>query len=97
MSGPSSGRVTIRFPRVLLQYWTGPAKVDVDGKTLAEAFAHVNDQAPGLAARILDDQGQIRRHVAIFVNGTMLTGKDPSAVSLQGGDEVHVVPSVSGG
>lgn len=97
MPGLRSGRVTIRFPRVLLQYWTGPAKIDVDGETLAEAFAKVNDQAPGLSSRILDDQGRIRRHVAIFVNGTMLTDKDPSVVALNKGDEVHVVPSVSGG
>ena len=97
MPGDMPGRVTIRFPRVLLQYWTGPAKVEVAGNTLAEALASVNAKAPGLSTRILDDQGRIRRHVAIFVNGTMLDGKDPSAVSLRSGDEVHVVPSVSGG
>ena len=91
------GRVTIRFPRVLLQYWTGPAKVEVAGGTLAEAFDSVDEKAPGLSTRILDDQGRIRRHVAIFVNGTMLDGKDPAAVSLRSGDEIHVVPSVSGG
>lgn len=97
MAVAATGRVTIRFPRVLLQYWTGPAKVDVDATTLAQAFTSVNEKAPGLSSRILDDQGRIRRHVAIFVNGTMLDGKDPSIVPLGPGDEVHVVPSVSGG
>lgn len=93
----ANGAIRLRLPRVLLQYWTGPATVDVDGRTLAEAFAHLEEGSAGLRSRILDDQGQIRRHVAIFVNGAMVTSKDPTAIALHPGDEVHVVPSVSGG
>ncbi|MBI2077872.1 MAG: MoaD/ThiS family protein [Euryarchaeota archaeon] len=97
MPGPDNGAVTIRLPRALLQYWSGPSTVAVDGRTLAEAFSALERRAPGLGARILDEQGQIRRHVAVFVNDTMVEGRDPSTVPLRAGDRVFVAPAVSGG
>ncbi|HLE47641.1 MAG TPA: MoaD/ThiS family protein [Candidatus Thermoplasmatota archaeon] len=89
--------VTIRLPRALLQFWSGPATVSVTGTTLSEALEQVDERAPGLAGRVLDDQGRIRQHVAIFVNGAMLETREAANVPLRPGDVVRVVPSVSGG
>lgn len=91
------GTVQVRLPRPLLQYWDGPNTVDVEAATLQEALATLNGRVPGLAARILDDQGRIRRHVAIFVNADLVEGSDPARVRLAPGDRVMIVPSVSGG
>lgn len=97
MSPASASSVNLRLPRALLQYWDGPANVDLSGRTLGELFHELETRHPGLGARILDDQGRIRQHVAIFVNSEMLEERDPARVQLRGGDRVHVVPSVSGG
>jgi sulfur-carrier protein len=92
-----SGTVRVRLPRALLQYWSGPASIDVEGTNLKDALSHIEGYSEGLLSRILDDQGRIRRHVAVFLNGTLLNSKDPDSVALRPGDEVHIVPAVSGG
>jgi sulfur-carrier protein len=93
----ASGRVSVRLPRALLQYWDGPPELDVEAKTLAETLEQLEKLVPGLGGRIQDDQGRLRRHVAVFVNGAMLEETDPSAVALKAGDSVRIVPAVSGG
>ncbi|HLE46942.1 MAG TPA: MoaD/ThiS family protein [Candidatus Thermoplasmatota archaeon] len=97
MPDEGSGAVTIRLPRALLQYWSGPSTVEVERGTLAQAFEGLERRAPGLATRLVDEQGQIRRHVAVFVNDTMVDGRDPAAVTLRAGDRVFIAPAVSGG
>lgn len=92
-----SPRVRLRLPRALLDYWSGPSSIEVAASTLAEAIGAVEHQAPGIGARILDDQGHVRRHVAIVVNNQRVDVDDPSTVTLKEGDVVHVVPAVSGG
>lgn len=97
MPGAAAPTVSLRLPRALLQYWGGPASIDVEGRNLAEALAGLEERVSGLAGRILDDQGQVRQHVAVFVNGDLIDGRDPSAVPLRPGDRVQIVPAVSGG
>lgn len=97
MPAESAGPVHIRLPRALLAYWTGPPSIDVPADTLAAAFDALETRHPGLAARILDDQGRIRRHVAVFVNGDLMDHRDAATIPLHPGDQVHVVPSISGG
>lgn len=97
MAGPDPGTVNVRLPRALLQFWSGPAMMDLDARSLSEAFSRMEERVPGLSGRILDDQGRVRRHVMIFVNDERVEGGDPSRVPLRPGDRLHVVPSVSGG
>jgi len=89
--------IRVRLPRALLEYWDGPPQLDVHGATLAEALGNLEARVPGLAGRLHDDQGNLRQHVAVFVNGNMVEGRDPAAVRLKPGDEVRIVPAVSGG
>lgn len=97
MSQAAAGIVSIRLPRALLEYWSGPATVELSSRTLAEAFAGLEERAPGLRGRIVDDQGRIRRHVAVFINRELVEHRHPAAISLRPGDTVQIVPSVSGG
>jgi molybdopterin converting factor small subunit len=97
MATASGANISVRLSRALTEYWTGPPSVDVHGSTLAEALGDLDARVPGISARILDDQGRIRQHVAVFLNQEYLRHPDPAAVSLREGDRIHIVPSVSGG
>lgn len=89
--------VTLTLPRSLRAYWAGEAEVRLDAATLAEALAQVGRRWPGLAERILDDGGQVRHHVGVFVNASAVMRQDPRDVRLAEGDVIRVLPAVSGG
>ena len=89
--------VSVKLPRALLQYWSGPPSIELEGRTLQQLLHGLEERVPGLGDRILDDQGRLRPHVAVFVNGSIVEGQDPSAVALKPGDAVRIVPAVSGG
>ena len=87
-------RVRLLLPRSLRLYWDAAASADVEGATLAEALGALD---AGVRARILDDQGRVRPHVLLFVNGQRVRDEDAARVALAEGDVVRVLPAVSGG
>ena len=83
--------VTLRAP--LKDLAGGGAQVSAEGTSLLEVLRALERDHPRLAGWILDDQGQIRRHVNVFVNGEQTRGDDPVAPQ----DRIHVLPSITGG
>ncbi len=90
-------RVTVTLPRALQEYAKGRDAVEVRGATLADVVVRLNAMFPGLAYRLLDDQGRLRRFVLVFVNDDSVAHLAPEAVVLREGDTVHILPSVAGG
>lgn len=84
---------TLRLPRMLSGTVNTPGTIRVEGKTVAEAFADLFRQQPGLRNHILDDEGMIRAHVSVFVDGNQ-SGLD-SAVGE--GAQLRILHAVSGG
>jgi molybdopterin synthase sulfur carrier subunit len=83
--------VTLRPP--LRDLAGGSAQVDLEGSTVLEVLRALESEHPKTVGWILDDQGRIRRHVNVFVNGEMTREDAP----LQPGDRLHVIPSITGG
>ena len=90
-------RVRVLLPRSLQAYWSGPSALEVEGRHLGEVFAALGAAHPGLAERVLDDQGRVRRHVQVFLNQEPVGRREPASVAVRGGDVVHILPAVSGG
>lgn len=53
--------------------------------------------APGLRHYVLDDQGHIRKHVAVFINKTMVMDRQNLNQPLASGDSVLVIQALTGG
>jgi sulfur carrier protein ThiS len=70
---------------------------DVDARTLREALAKSFDAAPAMRNYVLDEQGCVRKHVAVFVNARMVTDRVHLDVPLAGGDKVMVIQALTGG
>lgn len=60
---------------------------------LEDAFA----QAPRLRDYVFDDQGALRRHVAVFVDGRLLADRRNLSMALGARSEVYVAQALSGG
>lgn len=84
-------------PGPLRQYTGGEAKVEVAPGTVSMVIAQVDRLHPGIATRVLDDQGRVRQHVNLFLNEESVKGKDISKLEVRAGDRLQILPSVSGG
>ncbi len=76
---------------------TSTASCRVDGGTVAEALEAVFDKLPTLRSYVLDDQGAVRPHVVIFVNGSSLRDRQGLTDPLASDSEVFVMQALSGG
>lgn len=90
-------RVKVLLPRSLRDFWGGAASAEVDAASVDAAVRALGDRWPGLAARIVDEQGRPRPHVHLFVNEVAVHARDLASVQLREGDTLHVLPAVSGG
>lgn len=77
-----------------LRSYTGESHVEAEGGTLEALFADLERRYPGLRFRVVDEQGQLRPNMRIFVNGL---GVRDLQVALKPGDFVAVVLALSGG
>lgn len=70
---------------------------DVDAATLREALAKSFEAAPGMRRYVLDEQGAVRKHVAVFVNARMVADRVNLDVPLAAADKVMVIQALTGG
>lgn len=72
-------------------------EVRVPGGTLEAVLAGVFAAHPALRGYVLDDQGAIRKHVAVFVDGRLVSDRTNLAVAVGADSEVYVLQALSGG
>jgi sulfur-carrier protein len=90
----NAGSVRVLIPAPLRSYTGDAAVVAANGRTLDELLADLDRRYPGLRFRVIDEQGDIRRHIRFFVNGASAANLQPS---LRDTDEVMIVCALSGG
>jgi sulfur-carrier protein len=83
--------VTLRAP--LKDRAGGNAELALEGSTVGEVLRALERDWPKTVGWILDEQGRVRRHVNVFVNGERVR----EDVSVSPEDRLHVLPSISGG
>lgn len=70
---------------------------EVAGGTVREALAAAFALQPRLASYVLDEQGSLRKHVMVFVNGQRIADRDTLGDPLGPADEVQVFQALTGG
>jgi molybdopterin synthase sulfur carrier subunit len=83
-------QVRLRAP---LSELCGGREHDVDGATVGDVLLALERANPPITGWVLDEQGRIREHVNVFVNGT--PGEERTQVAA--GDCVYVLPAITGG
>ncbi|MFF4408612.1 MoaD/ThiS family protein [Streptomyces sp. NPDC001262] len=89
--------VTVRIPTILRTYTSGQAEVEAAGATLAEVIADLEARHTGIAARVLDDSGRLRRFVNVYVNDDDVRFEQGLETPTPDGSAVSVIPAVAGG
>lgn len=73
------------------------AERELPATTLSGALESVFAEAPTLRSYLLDDQGGLRRHLTIFIDGLRLRDRGRLSDALAADSEVYVVQALSGG
>jgi sulfur-carrier protein len=92
-----SNHITIHVPRELRAYCNGASKLMLSAPNVRTVLDELEQRHPSLYHGICDDSGAVRRHVNLFVNKDHMRDRDGLDTALVPGDEIIVLPSVSGG
>ena len=89
--------VTVRIPTILRSYTGGSSEVTADGVTLAEVLDDLEANHAGIKARVLDDAGEIRRFVNVYVGNDDVRFLDGLRSPTPDGTQISIIPAVAGG
>jgi sulfur-carrier protein len=89
--------VTVHVTSVIQQVVNGQREFLAEGKSVGELIDNIEQEYPGFATKVMDEQGDLRRFVNVYLNDEdvrYLGGKD---TPLQDGDSVSFLPALAGG
>jgi molybdopterin converting factor small subunit len=89
--------VTVRIPTIMRSQTGGAAEVSGDGATLGEVLKAVDAAHPGIAGRVLDDAGKLRRFVNVYVGDEDVRFADGLDTATPDGTTISIIPAVAGG
>jgi molybdopterin synthase sulfur carrier subunit len=89
--------VTVRIPTPLRAVAKGNADVQAKGDTIEALIGDLERQFPGMRDRLVDDAGELRRFINIYVNQEDIRFLQNKTTALKDGDEVAIVPAIAGG
>lgn len=89
--------VMVRIPTPLRRMTGGKDKVEVESTTLGEMVDTLESTYPGFKERLVDENGDLRYFVNIYVNGEDVRFLQGLETATSTGDEVSIVPAVAGG
>jgi sulfur-carrier protein len=89
--------VNVRVPTILRTYTGGESEVSAEGATVADVLESLDANYHGIKGRIIDEQGELRRFVNVYVGNDDVRFLDGLATAVGDGTEVSVIPAVAGG
>jgi len=89
--------VSVRIPTILRNYTDGASEVTAEGATLGEVLDDLESHHSGIKARVLDDGGEIRRFVNVYVGNDDVRFLDGLGSATPEGTQISIIPAVAGG
>ena len=89
--------ITILVPGPLRASCGGASELLISASTVRAALAEIERHHPSLYRNICDETGAVRRHINLFVNTSHVRDREGLDTGLVPGDEVTILPAVSGG
>jgi len=88
---------TIRIPTPLRKLTNNEETVEVEAATIADAIVELENRFPGIKERLVDDAGEVRRFVNVYVNEEDIRFQQNQQTTLKDGDEISIIPAIAGG
>ncbi len=85
------------IPTPLRKFTNQEATVEAAGGTVLEAVNDLAGQYPALSKHLLDDGGNIRSFIRIFVGDEDIISLDKEATKIENDTVISIVPAIAGG
>ncbi|MGB0582426.1 MAG: ubiquitin-like small modifier protein 1 [Limisphaerales bacterium] len=89
--------VSIRIPTPLRKLTNDEELVTVEAATIDDAISELQTKYPGIKERLVDENGEVRRFVNIYVNEEDIRFLQNKETPIKDGDEVSIIPAIAGG
>jgi molybdopterin synthase sulfur carrier subunit len=89
--------VQVRVPSPLRKFTAGSDQVPASGDSVRAVIEDLERRHPGIRERLLDEQGEVRRFVNVYLNGDDIRFLDQLNSKVKDGDDISIVPAIAGG
>lgn len=89
--------ITVRVPTPLRRITNGQGEVQVQASTIREAIEKLEESYPGFKERLVDEQGEVRRFVNLYLNDEDIRFLKGIDTEVKDGDVLSIVPAIAGG
>ena len=87
----------VRIPTPLRKLTNNEELVEIDAATIGDAITELQSRYPGIGERLVDDKGEVRRFVNVYVNEEDIRFLKNRETPLKDGDEISIIPAIAGG
>jgi molybdopterin synthase sulfur carrier subunit len=87
----------VRFTSALKRFFPALAEGYVQGNTVKETLHNIDKAYPGILNYLVEDNGQLRKHVNIFVKGELIKDRATLNDAVNAQDELMIFQALSGG
>jgi len=87
----------VRIPTPLRKLTNNEEIVEFSSATIGVAIAELQTRYPGIQERLVDDKGEVRRFVNVYVNEEDIRFLQNQKTPLKDGDEISIIPAIAGG
>lgn len=87
----------VNIPTPLRKLTAGQSRVQVEGTDIAGVIEALEAQYPGIRDRLMDEAGEIKRFINIYVNDEEIRALQGKATPVTAADRISIVPAMAGG
>tara|TARA_B110000003_G_C16159605_1_gene343094 strand:+ start:196 stop:471 length:276 start_codon:yes stop_codon:yes gene_type:complete len=87
----------VRIPTPLRKLTDNQESIEVESNTIGGAIDELEGKFPGIKERLVDEDGEIRRFVNVYVNEEDIRFLENQDTPLKEGDDISIIPAIAGG
>ncbi len=87
----------VRIPTPLRKLTNNEEIVVVNSTNISEAIKELQSRFPGIQERLVDENGEVRRFVNVYVNEEDIRFLQNQETPIKEGDEISIIPAIAGG
>ncbi len=88
---------TVHFTQALRRFFNDLDSVETSEQSITSILEYIDQQWPGIRDYIVDDQGKLRQHVNIFIDGELIQDREGLSDPVSPKSEVYFFQALSGG
>jgi len=88
---------SVRIPTPLRKLTADKDEVSISASNISVLIEELENQYPGLKARLCDESGEVRRFINLYVNNEDIRFLDGKETALNEDDIVSIIPAIAGG